>query len=238
MRPRNIPESEIAFAGKTGFLSKSIWMEFFAEGQERWRRESWNLLQARGFFLPHRSSRANDILIPNRSNVSVRALIGDDVPLAPYVGQLDHDEILATSLLRLQQSQVIATFQTEAELKKAVVISMQRKNPDEREKYPDAIVQLVGGLNIALELELTLKSRRRYRNILRTYRTRQDTSRIVFIVRSSAIFDSIRQAMLDTSYPALERPIGFVWLEDWKKDPVNAAIDFKSMNTSMIKMAD
>lgn len=158
--------------------------------------------------------------------------------LAPaFVAQLDHDELMARSLLRLSRAKVIAAYRTEGELKRLFPLARNRYSPDQKEKYPDAIIETVSGLSVALELELTLKTRRRYRQALRTYRARSDVSRIVFIVRSAAAFDSITQAMKDTYYPVLERPIGFTWADDWTRDPLSARIDFKSTATSIGEMA-
>jgi len=227
-----MPEAEIRFAAKTGFLTKPLWREFFAEGKPRWQRETWRLLLARGFFCQHPSRRAIDVLVPNPRCKDVINLVGGHLAAPPFVAQLDHDEIMARSLLRLSKANALASYQTEAELKKLSPLVRRRYSADENEKFPDALVEMKSSLRLALELELTLKSRRRYLHILRTYRMREDFDKIIFIVRSQNIFESITQAMTDMYYPVLERPIGFAWLEEWASDPLTARIDFKTSSTS------
>lgn len=236
MRPRLIPEAEIRFAAKSGFLTKGLWNEFFAEGGDRWRRMQWAFLSERHIFKPHRSSRASNVVVLNPKNTHVQKLVGNEISAAPFVAQLDHDELVARSLLQLSQTKAISDYQTESELRRLFPLIRNRYRPKEREKYPDAIVQVTRGPKVALELELTLKARRRYRQVLRTYRSRKDVGRIVFIVRSAVMFESITQAIKDTYYPLLERPIGFAWLEDWSQNPARARIDFKSTSTSVLEM--
>lgn len=196
----------------------------------------WALLSERDFFKPHRSSRAENVVVLNPKNAHVQRLVGNEISASPFVAQLDHDELVAKSLMQLGKTKAISNYRTESELRRLFPLVRNRYKPEEREKYPDAIVQVTRGPKVALELELTLKARRRYRQILRTYRNRKDVSRIIFIVRSAVVFESITQAIKDTYYPLLERPIGFTWLEDWSQNPARARIDFKSASTSMLEM--
>lgn len=237
MRPMIRPESEIRFAAKTGFLTKEIWCKFFAEGGERWKRKHWRLLEQRGFFRNHSSKRAVEVLILNPKNKDVITLVGNDISAPPFVAQIDHDELVASGLLKLLRTDTISNYWTEAELKRLYPLIRRRHSVDEKEKYPDAQIVLTNGLRIGLEMELTLKSRKRYRDIIRTYRMRQDTDQIIFIVRSANIFESITQALQDTFYPVHERPIGFIWLDEWVLDPLTAPIDFKTFSTSWFQMA-
>ena len=232
-----MPEAEIRFAARTGFLSKRIWRKFFAEGGERWQRKNWSLLSSRGFFAAHRSRRARDVLVLNSCNKGVRAVVGDNISSPPFVAQLDHDELVAISLLRLAQSGAISSYQTESELKRYFPVVRNYHISNEREKFPDALVEVMGGPTVALELELTLKTRKRYREILQAYRSRKMTGKIVFIVRSAAIFESIKQGMQDIHYPVHERPVGFAWLDEWEENPVSARIQFKSSSTSIEEIA-
>lgn len=236
MMPRLKPEAEIRFAAKTGFLTKEIWNGFFAEGGERWKRKQWRLLVERGCFRFHHSRRASEVLVLNTKNKDVIAMVGDDISAPPFIAQIDHDELVARTLLQFLKANTIANYQTESELKRLYPLARSRRNSDEKEKYPDALIEIKSGLHIALEMELTLKSRKRYRHILRAYRMRQDADRIIFIVRSANIFESISQAVQDTYYPILERPIGFAWLDEWTSDPLKARIDFKSFSTSWREM--
>jgi len=235
MRPIE-PIDEIRFAVKTGFLTKAMWHEFFAEGGECWRRRNWNLLSSRGFFKPHTSKRATEVLVLNPKNKLVKETVGDDICRPPYVAQLDHDEIIARSILRLCRAGVVAAFQVETELKRWAPKSHWRQALENRDKFPDALIHFRNGLRVAIELELTLKSRRRYRHILRTYRSYNSCDQIIYIVNSESIFTSITESMDEIRYVDESRPIAFMWLDEWVADPMTARIVFRTKATTIPQM--
>lgn len=240
MRPVNVPEREIRFAAKTGFLSKGLWQEFFVAGSASWKRRLWKSFLERGFFRPHPSSLAGGVFVLTRKSPVVVRLVGDEISSPPYISQLEHDETVARILLELMRSRAIDSFQIEMELKRKFDGERRFHDGTDRLKYPDAIVE-VGGrgskVRIALELELTRKDPKRYRQCVGTYASRADVSKVIFVVRSTGIADSIRRAMRETYYPDWERPIGFGSLEDWKENPAKAVIQFgeKSMTLEQIR---
>jgi hypothetical protein len=168
-------------------------------------------------------------------------LVGEDFSSPPYVSQIDHDETVARILLDLKRSGTIQSFETEMELKKAAQGTQRVRDMSERTKYPDAVIELGDGdsrQKIALELELTRKDPKRYRQCLSTYATRHDAQRVVFIARSNVIFQSLKKAMRETFYPDWERPVGFSALEEWRKDSSKAAIYFSDGATSLEQLRD
>lgn len=236
MRPLKVPEAEIRYAAKTGFLTKRIWEDFFAGDIPGWkRRRLWRCLAVRGFFRPHPSSLAKQVLILNRKSPMVFKLVGDEISSPPFVSQLEHDETVARILLDLKKAGVIQSFTTEMELKREIK-EKQRYDGSVKMKYPDAIIEVSGPMTkikVALELELTRKDPKRYRQCLNTYAARREVSQVVFIARANAVFDSLRRAMRETYYPDWERPIGFSPLEEWKRNPAEAAICFSETQTSL-----
>ncbi len=236
MKKINVPEREIRFAAKTGFLSKRLWEEFFAEGTPSWNRRLWKHFVGRGLFRPHPSALARDVMVLNRRNPVVMSMVGDEISTAPFVSQLEHDETVARILLDLVRAGLVRSFVTEMEQKRVPNGERRFAESTARVKYPDAIVTIGGPserLRIALELELSRKDPKRYRQCLDTYAARKDIDRVIFIARAGIIFDSLKRAMRDTYYPDWERPIGFGQLDEWKKNPAVAAIHFSESETTM-----
>lgn len=232
----NVPEREIKFAAKTGFLTRRMWEDFFADGTPSWRRRLWKHFLMRGFFRHHPSSLARDVLVLNRRHPLVVSLVGDEISTAPFVSQLEHDETIARIVLELSRAGIVQSFVTEMELKRVPSGGRRFVDGSALVKYPDAIVTIGGpfaNVRIALELELSRKNPKRYRQCLDTYATRQDVDRVVFIARSGIIFSSLKRAMRETYYPDFERPIGFGQLDEWKKNPAVAAIEFTDHKTTM-----
>jgi hypothetical protein len=241
MPVEHIPRREIAFAARFGFLRKSLWNEFFAVGNERWRRRQWLHMLRRKYFLRHPSGMARDVIVLNQKNNIVRKMVGEHISSAPFVAQIDHDEIVARALLRLESEGCLVKYRIESELKRQSGGHRQHQEISDKEKYPDAIVDLgkdTDQIGLALEIELTRKNPKRYRQILSTYAGKKDIQSVVFIARSDLIFQSLKVAMRETQYPDWERPIGFCHLDEWIKDPSKAVIHFSERVTTLREMAN
>jgi hypothetical protein len=232
----NVPEREIRFAAKTGFLSKRLWDEFFADGSPSWNRRLWKHFIKRDFFLEHPSDFARDVLVLNRKNPVVMSIVGEEISPAPLAWQFEHDETVARILLGLLRAGIVQSFVTEIELKRVHESERRFGGHAARVKYPDAIVTIGGpsaSHRVALEVELSRKSPARYRQCLDTYAARRDVDRVIFIARAGIIFASLKRAMRETYYPDWERPIGFGQLDEWKRNPAAAIIQFSESETSM-----
>lgn len=236
VRQMNVPEREIRFAAKTGFLSKRLWEAFFAGGTPSWNRRLWKHFVGRGFFLEHPSALVRDVLVLRRRHPVVMGMVGDEISAAPIAWQYEHDETVAGILLELVRAGIVQSFVTEAELKRLQIGGRRFVESASRVKYPDAIVTVGGpsaSVRIALELELSRKDPKRYRQCLDAYASRRDVDRVIFIARAGIVFESLKRAMRETYYPDWERPIGFSKLDDWKKNPLTAAIEFSESKTTM-----
>lgn len=238
MRPQNIPEREILFAARTGFLSKPIWEAYFAHGSDRWKRRQWQLLCERGHFEAHPSRFARNVVIPNRANAEVRKLVPGGIVSPPYGPQIEHDEMVVRTVLFLRRKGLASSFKLEAELKREDWQKGLLKE-GEQKKFPDVIldVQEAGRtIRLAVEIELSRKSPRRYRQIFESYAARKDVQCVVFAARSRAVFDGLKAAMLEAHYPNGECPIGFVELDAWMTDPSRAVMFFAGRKVSLEEM--
>lgn len=236
MRPLKVPEEEIRFAAKTGFLRRSFWEEFYGSDSKSWRSRQWRSFVDNKFFLPHPSALAKDVLVPNPRNAFVKRLVGAEISAPPFVAQLEHDSIVARILFLLSREQVIQNFTTEAELKRRHQDDRQWVDRSEKLKFPDAILTIANAetsFNVALEVELTVKSQKRYRKILEVYQDRKQVRAVLFVINSSGIFKAISKAMKEARYPDWQKPIGFGRNDEWSVDPVAAPILFRERTVSM-----
>ncbi len=235
MKPRDAG-AEIHLAVRCGFLSREIWNEFFAEGKSRWRRHVWGRFVSSGLFNPHYSKRATDVIVPNFDHPLVKRISGGEITHAPNTAQIDHDEIVVRSFLILKEQQTILSAKFEAELKREDLRSLRHYNPSDKRKYPDLVIEVQGQSQpkkIAIELELSRKEPKRYRQMMNTYMTSKQFSSVIFITELETVRTSIKSAMRETFFPHWERPIGFVDLKEWIKDPSEAVISVNEKTTTL-----
>ncbi len=230
------PIEEVRFAAKTGFLSRRLWLDFFARGSKSWRNKSWRALHASGDFLPHPASRAGDVIVPNRKSPFVRRLVGDAVASPPYIFQLDHDEICARIALSLERRGLIRSYLTEADQKRLFFGSFRSYREAQSVKFPDLLLEVPssrGNRQIAVELELSRKSPRRYCEIFRALRDGPRRDLFLFLSRSDAIFDALARAMKDVTFPTWERPVGFGLVGEWLANSARATISLSDETTTL-----
>ncbi len=238
MKPYD-PSAEIRLAVRCGFLSRAVWNEFFAEGKSRWRRELWRRFISSGQFKPHNSDRATDVIVPNRDHHLVKQISGGEVSSPPSVAQIYHNEIVVKSFLILKRQKTIDRAKFEAELKRENLRSQRHYNPNDKTKYPDLVIEIdevAHSKKIAIELELSRKEPKRYRQMMNTYMTSKQFSSVIFITELETVKTSIKSAIRETYYPHCERPVGFVDLQEWIKDPNEAIIFVNDKTTSLAKL--
>ncbi|MDZ4661260.1 MAG: hypothetical protein SGJ18_06525 [Pseudomonadota bacterium] len=239
MKPYD-PSPEITLAVRTGFLSKAIWLEYYAPKNERWKNELWKILAARGYFYRHYSKRAQDVFVPNSKHPLVLKIAGDSITMAPPVGVIDHDETVVKSFLNLKKQDILGSAYFEGELKRQDLRSRRHYDPTDRTKYPDLLINLKGpnsNKKIALEVELSRKEPKRYRQMMNSFMAAKDISTIVFITNLETVKNGIKTAIRETYFPEWEKPIGFVSLDDWRSDPANANISFSETKQTLRQMS-
>jgi hypothetical protein len=233
------PRPEIELAVRTGFLSKPIWLEYFCENKKSWRNEKWAALVNRGFFRPHPASRGKDVIVPNAKNETVQKCSGDFIAPSPGLAVIDHDEIILRTFLRLERQLLLASAKFEAESKKEDLRNKRHFDPSDKTKYPDLLISLRGpraDLNLAIEIELSRKEPKRYRQIMMSYVSMRNVSAIIYVTDRDVIRNAVRAAIRDTYYPDWEKPVGFVSLKEWTNDPMTAAIEFAEETLNLEKI--
>lgn len=228
-----IPNEEIRFAARTGFISWKLWDRHFATGCVSGRYRKWRLLEERGHFKRHPSARTSDVLVPNLTNADVKRHCGVEIVKPPYLAQILHDELVADGLLTLHRQGFLSQFSTESELRRLEPI---RRN-QEGAKLPDLILDLKGGHTVAVEMELTQKSTSRYRAMLLAYRPKTDIEAVVFVVKGRGVLEAVLRAADDVRFPQDLRPIGFMRVENWIERPANGRILFSFGASTLTKIA-
>jgi len=227
MRPRSVPMREILFAAKTGFLSKPLWHEFFAQRSRAQNARIWNNLLEQGYFCAHPSKMLRNVLMLAPKALAVLQKQGLVAVTHPHISQFDHDEKVARIALCLERESVIDDFTTEAELKKKFMVWMKTTHEGKSTKFPDLILDLRGAgkfQRVAIEVEQSLKSFERYKSVMNSYANAKKIQAVIFISDEQAIFNRIGRAMTEIHYPSWDRPVGFGLMNEWLKSPDTANI--------------
>ena len=234
------PKKEIMFAARTGFLSKIIWEKWFAENIKRsWKHEKWGLLVKRGYFMPHPSSYAHEVLVLNPDKDEVKNLVGDQLIQQPSVAVLAHDNDVAEIYIKLKISKAISWGKFEAELKREDLRDKRNFDPSDATKFPDLLVSLADhsrAKSVAIELELSRKDPKRYRQMMNSYMSFRQASAIVVVTNLQVVKNGIKAAVRDTYFPEWEKPIGFVSREAFLASPTNCNIEFAERSCRLAEL--
>lgn len=227
MRPKKVPEQEILFAAKFGFLSQKLWREFFTTRSAAQNSRVWRSYIERGYFKLHDCPFLKDILVLDKEGKNYLRKKGA-VPVSPvHINQIDHDETVALIALLLMKSGQIEKYRTEAQLKKELWSWTRERKLGVGEKFPDLklYIKTPNGIEeVAIELELTLKNRDRYRKAMASYSRMPGLKTILFISDKQAIFDSLSRAIQHECFPTDERTVGYINLIEFLKDPMSTTI--------------
>ncbi len=241
VRPRAVPMREILFAAKTGFLSKPLWLEFFAFRSRAQNARTWKNLVDHEYFCIHPSRMLRNVLVLSKKSLEVLQKRGTVAVSQPHLGQFDHDEKVARIALALEKQNVLNEFTTEAELKKKFMVWMKTTHEGKSTKFPDLILDVkgTGQFNrIAIEVEQSLKSFERYKSVMNSYANAKKIQAVVFVSDQHTIFNRIGRAMTDIHYPSWERPVGYGLMDEWLKSPDTAAIHLSRGKTSIRQWAN
>lgn len=235
MRPRFVPIDVITFAAKTGFITKAIFYEFFAKGCERTKRRQWRNLVNAGWMEPHPSPICSGVLVLARASRGLSASTICDEVRPVYVGLLHHDETLARIVLEMERQGLIQAWTTEAEMKRLGSVDLRLSGSRLNTKYPDALITLSvpgASIKVALELELSRKSKRRYEDVAFAYMGLSEVKAVFFVCGRREIIETIKAAFRRAHYPVHEKLVGFMLAHEWSKDPAHAALEMPARVTT------
>jgi hypothetical protein len=238
---RNVSKNAISclrVMAKSGFVTRAIWRDYFARGSNRWHRRQLQRLCECRLIEPHVNSKAQGIFVLSIFGKILLAREGLRFALPPFVGQLDHDELVLRSVLELSKQKLIRGFLLENEMKRSEMrqhqITTWTRAEDQR--YPDAIFELnVLGKKrmVALEYERTRKSPRRYRDKLWAYSHSNSFWVVIFVCESEAIKSMIKRQLYFLRCPELSGKVAFVDKKQWLAGPADASVNLESQTFSI-----
>ena len=218
-------EQLIRVVGKTGFITKTQWEQFFFTGGNiRWRNKLWARLLASGFFKPYSYNFKEPTLVLNPKNKLVRAILQGRMVFAPNSKNFQHDQILCQGLFQLLKHPKLYHWQTESELKLFSPADYRIETQGQLIKFPDLIlsVQDSSGIKtVSFELERTQKSKKRYTQIFNAYASMKGSDAVVCAVESPTIMRSIESALETIYFPIQEKPVLFMSENEWVLKPDN-----------------
>lgn len=227
MRPRNIPMKEILFAAKTGFISKSLWLQFFTQRSRSRNYRIWKSFEIEGYFKPHDSPILKNVLILAPKSIRLLRNHGVVAVTSPHINQFSHDENAARIALSLEDNLLIKSYLTEAELKKGSLYFWNQTDQSKGNKYPDLLINFPEGSKyscVALEVEQSIKSFERYKIAFENYARQNKFDFILFASDHKAIFKRLSRAMEATHFPTWDIPVGYTDLSKFMENPRTAAI--------------
>ena len=229
----------LMYTAKVGVLSRKIWNVYFAKGTTRWKRMQLKFLVDRGLLKAHTCDSLDSKW--TLTYLSEQILKENNVPFVPPVPPqyVDHDEVVAESLLRLSKTKFCESWQTERELKTLNYDEYLIMKREGEVKYPDGVMKacIRGKIRtIAVEYERTGKSTGRYRAILWQYGRMSNFTLVLYIYEDLLIKRRIQSALKFIGHTELMRRMAYVDAYEWKKDPFNAPIEFRNTISSFNKM--
>ena len=219
-RPYTLPEKEIKFTARSGFLTKKLWDEFFNSRTKGWSSIRWRGFQSRKLFRKHTSKLAGNCLVLNKASPDVQRLVGKRALPPPSANYLEEDIVVARLMLKLQKNGLIHDDEYYMRLG---IRRMYKENglwgSEDCLYLPKAIFVMKSKksfLRIALEVELefTRKDPFKYRKMIQSYSRRKKIDGVVVVYRGDNLRRSFERMTLRYDYPHHERPIFFIALEN------------------------
>lgn len=230
----------VRFVTKVGVITRPTWNDFFSKGTMRWKRKQLRILLDAKILKHHPCDELVDTFIIGSFG---QEMVSEMKWRAVHFVQpqfVKHDETVGKGLLHLERNGVCKKWITEQELKSRRANTFKLDVRDGGDKYPDAVFSLNGkntALTVALEYERTAKTNWRYNKAIKAYSNTGDFQLILFIVDKPSIEDAIKRGMSFVGDGRLISKIGFIDVEDWRKNPLNAEIRGALENSSIKQIA-
>ena len=229
----------LRYITKVGVMSKKTWNELFGKGTKRWKTQQIRILMKAKILRLHPHELRDSFVIGAVGMDLVREQKWRSVHLVDPK-YFKHDEIVARGVWKLEEENICSKWFTEKELKNKGSTSFKLDNLENGKlKYPDAVMKVECQKNsiiVAVEYEKTMKTNWRYNKAIKAYSESTDFSFILFLVESAAIEKSIKRSLRYIGDGHLIHRIGFMSIEDWMKDPLNAPMRTPSASKTLKEM--
>ena len=215
----------IRFVAKVGVMTRPTWYELFGTGSIRWKQKQLQHLLELGLFKPHPCAHVQNVMTIGefgKKLIQEKNWIHSPSVSAQFI---EHDETVARGVWRLEQGSICQKWYTDKELKQLKEGHFKLNTKDISSKFPDIVMRIKGNEKqetVAVEYEKTCKSNWRYNKAIMAYSDSSDFDRVLYIVETKAIEESVKRAMRFIGDSYVNRRIGFIQASDWKNDPVIA----------------
>ncbi len=242
MARHEFPARALQIAAKAGFITKELWRDHVfgevpkSESGKRRYHWAWKSLMQRGYLRPHPNRHLSNVLILGHKKLGIIREQFGAASRSPYESQFHHDELLLHGVLQAEQAGLLRHWTLESELKSNERDEFKLTSQGKGLKYPDAILYLLSR-KMAVEMELTLKNRKRYKQIIGAYEFLKDLPVILFVTATPAIERAIRETIKDNPAAFASARFGFMSLDEWRKSPVDGEIIWNNERTTLRKIA-
>lgn len=229
-------EDALNYMAKVGFISKSVWRNYFSKGSIRWSNMQLKKLVEMNILAPHPCKEVENIWVLgklSRKKFEAKNVI---TVYPPFANQLDHDEAVAAGVLRLYKNKFCIDWSSELEIKMYQALADGKSSRANIQKYPDALLRLPsddGNNLLAIEYEKNPKSHTRYQEILRNYMVNFDIQRVLYIAETKTLANTILRYIDKMRSTILDEKIYVCLADNWKENPLELVI---WNNTKRIKL--
>tara|TARA_B110001454_G_scaffold219194_1_gene251338 strand:- start:92400 stop:93149 length:750 start_codon:yes stop_codon:yes gene_type:complete len=217
----------VRFVAKVGSLEREIWYKLFGQGTLRWKQMQLQHLINRKIFKYNTSKHGHDAVVIDRFGVELIKSMGWQHVNTIYPHEIEHDVTIGAGAWEIEKAGFCQKWMTERELKSQKLDNFKLDLKNDGIKYPDIVCRIHGKTTspiVAFEYEKTSKTNWRYNKTIKAYSEGFNFSYIFFVVANASIEQTIKKAMQYIQDGQLNSKIGFISVEDWKRNPLNAKI--------------
>lgn len=206
-------------AQKFGFISRAVIWNHLAHDGIASKYKYWRFIKNALEFTPYKAgiTFSHHLVL----SLEYRKYLGEGTAVSNRASiYFAHDEYLMGLILYLKAAGVVADYWTEQELKMDRLLAIQTLGGDPDAKMPDLIFDLStdnGLIRVAIEIERTRKSQKRYRLVHWGYSRLKRIDLLIFGVvdakTESAIYQEFDRAVAGSQ----KRSIGYFSLGDFAK---------------------
>jgi len=236
-RNSDFPKEALRITARSGFITRKIFTTFLTSNRPvRSQLRAWSRLLESGYFVKHPDPRFHDVfLIDKKKCLALSDIIGSIVR-PPYTGVIRHDEIVLSGVLNIENHGFLESWGLEQEFKSQGSGAVLLDSQGQVSKYPDAILNFkapAAPIQVAVEIELSLKDKRRYQRIFNAYSFAKGLSLILFVCGEPAIEKVVKTCAQEYFLPPHGLELGFMEKADWLTNPILGTVKTSTNECSL-----
>ncbi len=210
---------------KFGFVSRDIVWKHLSQGGIASKYRYWNFLTEAPELSPYKAGLVSQhhLMLSNE----YRRSLGEGASVSNRSSlYFAHDEYLMELVLYLKAARVIAHYWTEQELKMDRLLALRILGGDP-DKVPDMVIDLKtesGPVRVAIEIEKTRKSQKRYKRVQLGYYTLRKIDLLLFGAIDLQTEAAIRQEFDRASFSSEKRSVGYFSLKEFTDTGLRAEL--------------